>query len=813
VDGKRKTLVHLLIWVLILFGLYVAKSYSYLLFHSLAEFFSIIVAAGIFIVAWNSRRFLDNNYLLFLGIAYGFVASIDLVHTLAYKGMGVFRGYDANLSTQLWILARYMQSISLLLAPFFLRRKLKFGVVFITYFLITSFSFLSVFYWNIFPIAYVEGSGLTPFKIISEYIISAILVASIVLLLKNNSAFDKYVLRLLVWSIIITILAELSFTLYLSVYGFFNLIGHYFKIISFFLIYKAIIETGLAKPYSLLFRELKQSEESLKRARDSLEIRVQERTGELARANEELQFEIAERKQAQASLEQFRRQNELILNSAGEGILGLDLQGNQTFVNPAAAKMLGYRVDELIGKPSHMTWHRFRPDRTPYPKEACSIHQSSADAAAHTKSGEDVFWRKDETNFPVEYTCTPIFEEGEHVGTVIVFQDVSARKKLLAQFLQAQKMEAVGRLAGGIAHDFNNLLTAILGYAEIAMSSLPADSTVLRDIQDMHQAASRAAALTRQLLAFSRRQIVEPKIINLNDLICDIHTMLRRIIGEDVELTTKPAPDLSSVMVDPSQIEQVILNLAVNARDAMPKGGKLLIETANVSFDESHTQRRPEMKIGEYAMLAVSDTGIGISDEVKSHIFEPFFTTKETGKGTGLGLATVYGIVKQSGGFIYVYSEPNRGTSFKIYFPAVKEPASALPQRDESREMPFGTETVLVVEDELAVRELAARVLSQQGYTVLDAANGEEALAKAHQHADRAIHLLFTDVVLPGMNGKELADKLKELFPGIKVLFTSGYTDEAIVNHHALEPSYSLLQKPFSPASLARRVRRILDES
>jgi two-component system cell cycle sensor histidine kinase/response regulator CckA len=390
-------------------------------------------------------------------------------------------------------------------------------------------------------------------------------------------------------------------------------------------------------------------------------------------------------------------------------------------------------------------------------------------------------------------------------------EEVAERKRLEAQFLQAQKMEAVGRLAGGVAHDFNNLLTAILGYADLAMSTLSPDAPVYKDIQEIQNAAQRASGLTRQLLAFSRRQIIAPRVIDLNELVLTLDNMLRRLIGEDIELRMLLAQDLGAVKVDPGQVEQVILNLVVNARDAMPRGGKLTIETGSVTLDDDYMRVHPEATSGDYVMVAMSDTGVGMTEEVKSHLFEPFFTTKEMGKGTGLGLATVYGIVKQSGGFIYVYSEPGKGTTFKIYLPRVKEPVTALPRAEEFRELPRGTETVLLVEDEPSVRELAARALRQQGYTVLEAASGKEALQLSKEYGEKEIHLLFTDVVLPQMSGKRLAERLKELRPQVKVLFTSGYADNAVVQHQVLEPGVEFLAKPFSPAVLARKVRQILD--
>jgi signal transduction histidine kinase/CheY-like chemotaxis protein len=385
------------------------------------------------------------------------------------------------------------------------------------------------------------------------------------------------------------------------------------------------------------------------------------------------------------------------------------------------------------------------------------------------------------------------------------------RAELEQQFRHSQKMEAIGRLAGGVAHDFNNLLTAILGFAAMALDILPADHPASRDIQGIQKTAQRAANLTRQLLTFARRQIIEPRILNLNDLILNVEQMVSRLISADIKLTTILAPDLAQIKADPGQLEQVLLNLVVNARDAMPNGGELIIETANVTLDHKYARRHAEVAPGEYVLLAVSDTGVGMTEEVKARLFEPFFTTKEVGKGTGLGLATCFGIVKQSGGHIRVYSELGEGTTLKIYLPQIEGVATPMVRLESSDTLVQGTETILLVEDEAAVRDLAARALRQQGYTVIEAADGREALRLAQRQTEKEIHLLLTDMVMPRMGGKELADQLKAVRPDLKVLFMSGYTDSTILRYGLLQPRMAFLQKPFSPQRLVRKVRDILD--
>ncbi len=383
------------------------------------------------------------------------------------------------------------------------------------------------------------------------------------------------------------------------------------------------------------------------------------------------------------------------------------------------------------------------------------------------------------------------------------------------QLIQAQKMESIGNLAGGVAHDFNNLLTPIMGYAQLGMMALtPGQEHLRTSLLEIQSAAERASNLTRQLLAFSRRQIIEPKVINLNTLVLNMEKMLRRLIGEDVEFSTISASHLQSVKVDPGQIEQVLMNLVVNARDAIPLGGSIKVDTANVTLDLEYSRTHPEVTPGEYVSLGVSDNGTGIPDEVMEHIFEPFFTTKEEGKGTGLGLATCYGIAKQNEGHIAVYSELGQGTTFKIYLPIVEEEAINPSQRgtDDVDQLPRGTETVLLVEDEDIVRELAARVLKGQGYSVLEASNGVEALDIVEEHEGVTIDLLLTDVVMPLMGGRELANQLRTTRPGIKVLFTSGYADESITRHGVLDPDTAFTQKPFSATDLALKVREVLEK-
>jgi len=417
----------------------------------------------------------------------------------------------------------------------------------------------------------------------------------------------------------------------------------------------------------------------------------------------------------------------------------------------------------------------------------------------------------------MEASGTNRLDEPSIGGIVLSIRDITERKeaerergRLQEQLQQAMKMEAIGRLAGGVAHDFNNLLTAISGNLELAKLDLDPADPLHQYLVEASDAARSAAELTRQLLTFSRRQIIEPRILNLNELIGNLRKMLTRLIGEDITLETKLAAELGSVRVDPGQFQQLVVNLCVNARDAMPDGGKLAIQTGNADLDESFCHLQPDVRPGGYVRIAVSDTGQGMSEEVRQRIFEPFFTTKEEGRGTGLGLATVFGVVKQAGGVIDVYSETGMGTTFRIYLPRVEEPAES-PARPACRaELPRGNEVVLLVEDEASVREFSAAMLKRLGYRVLAAANGGEAILLAEKRSE-PIDLLLTDVVMPGMNGRELAERLQQSHPEAQVLFTSGYTEDVIVRRGVMDEVMHYIGKPYTMQALAEKVRRVLD--
>jgi signal transduction histidine kinase/CheY-like chemotaxis protein len=505
--------------------------------------------------------------------------------------------------------------------------------------------------------------------------------------------------------------------------------------------------------------------------------------------------------QLQASEEhakRLQRQVGYILGATNTGIDIIDSEFNIRYINP--------EWQAHYGDPGGRKCYEYFMDRSE-PCPDCGILK-----ALETKQPavtEETLPK--EGNRPVQVTTFPFQDDDGEWLVAEVNTDITERKRGEAQLRQAQKMEAIGKLAGGVAHDFNNILTGISGYTELLCDEFKPDSPAGQDLREIGRLAHRAADLTGQLLAFSRRQTIEPVVLNINAAVENATKMLRRLIREDIDLQLHLAPDLGACEADPTQIEQVLFNLAVNARDAMPDGGKLTIETGNADLDSDYAEQHVAVTPGSYVVLAVTDTGCGMDEETQAQVFEPFFTTKDPGHGTGLGLATVYGIVKQNGGYIWVYSEPGRGTTFKVYLPRVEQPVVALDSAESAPAQVAGTETILIVEDEESVRGLAARVLTGCGYTVHAAADAAEAGQLLEQSGDR-IDLLLTDVVLPGLNGRELYEAHAERLPNMKVLYMSGYTANAIAHHGVLDEGIRLVQKPFGPHDLARRVREVLDE-
>ena len=519
--------------------------------------------------------------------------------------------------------------------------------------------------------------------------------------------------------------------------------------------------------------------------------------------------DITERKRAEEALRESEERYRTISELTSDWTYSFHVESDGSLVldwmTDAATRIAGFTLEDVR---AHGWQGGIHPDDLTIAERKAQTLLSGEPAAAEyriiTKSGE-IRWVYDYGQ--------PVWDEaqGRVVRIIGATQDITERRQLEEQLRQAVKMEAVGQLAGGVAHDFNNLLTIINGYSSLALDKLNRKDPLHHDLAEINEAGRRAADLTRQLLAFSRRQILRPQVLNLNEVLKGMTKMLGRLIGEDVQLVLKPANDLGNVKADPGQMEQVVLNIAVNARDAMPTGGTLIIETANVKLGEAYAARHPGVEAGNHVMLAINDTGHGMTPEVRERIFEPFFTTKEAGKGTGLGLSTVYGIVRQSGGGIHVYSEPGRGTTFRIYLPRVGEEPETESAVEREAALPGGTETILLVEDDDAVRGMAVRILQELGYKVLTASDGAEALELCRDRTG-PLDLLLTDVVMPGMSGRDLAEQLQGMFQGLRVLYMSGYTDEVVGQHGVLQTGQRLVQKPFDIAQMARQVRQALDE-
>ncbi len=1012
---KLKYNKFILISLTILFISVRISEVNYLLFHTFVELITIAVMWALFIILLNTVNENQEKAIIFLAIAYLFIGMIDLFHTIAYRGMMIIsNGDDANPATQLWIAARYMESISLFLFPFLFHRRVRTRSVFAGYTLITTVIFLMIFVYKIFPTCFIEGIGLTSFKKTSEYIISIILLASLYLVYIKRDHIDPVLLKYYVLSIIVTIVSELLFTFYISVYGISNLFGHLLKLLSVYFVYKALIYTGLRKPYTLLnkaiidgadkYQQMFEKNKAIKLLIDvsnrgtlieanqaacefygyskqelskmsitdldtqpddkvlALLRKAQNKDSEILHVKHRLKSgairdlelfigpvkteralylytiiidnteKLLAEERIRVSEEKYRR----IADNVTDVVWVTDLHLKPTYISPSVERIIGITPEEFLQLPITSTYppssiEKFKKilskelerEQTPNPdynrifefeverffsdgtigwdairanfirdpqnnpiallgvsrditkrvkiEEALqqseyrfkALHNASFGGIAihdqgiiletnqglseisgfsytellgmdgllliaeqyrksvlnnillgYEKSYEVYGIRKNGEQYPLRLEARNIPYKGKRVR-VVEFRDLTEQKqaedenkRLHEQLVQSQKMDAIGRLAGGVAHDFNNMLGVIIGYAEFILEKIDTSNPVHEDVGEILKAATRSADLTQQLLAFSRKQTIVARVLDINENIEDTLNMLRKLIGEDIDLIWLPSSLKSIIRFDPSQLNQILVNLCINAKDAIEKSGRITIKTKNISVDRDYSGKYKELAKGDYVLLSFSDNGSGMEEETVDKIFEPFFSQKGA-KGTGLGMATVYGIVKQNKGFINVSSVIGKGTTINIYFSKyVGETDIQLPRTQEGLYKGQG-QTILLVEDEKIIREMVQSILERLGYQVLVAETPTAAISFAETQKD-SIALLLTDVIMPDMNGRDLSVKIQQICPSLQTLYMSGYTDNVIAPHGVLEQGTHFIQKPFSLKDLGTKIYRLL---
>ncbi|OGU06862.1 MAG: hypothetical protein A2X82_15765 [Geobacteraceae bacterium GWC2_55_20] len=870
-------------------GLYlVMDTVSYLVFHNVTEFFSVMVSLSIFGLGWFSYDQNKDRHSLFLSVSFLAIGLMDFMHALGYNGMpALITPNDPNKSTQFWIAVRIFSSLAFLASAFIYtnsnRRWLEKIPLMISALALSCAVFVAViFFPEHVPAAFVPGVGLTPFKKVSEYIIIALLVLTCAMYLRRLSRTGERLINYYLSAFVLCIFSEFVFTFYRSVFDTYNALGHIYKIVAFMLIYTGIFVASVRKPYqdlsqnrnmlshiinsipqSLFWKDrnsnylgcnrvfakqagigspeeivgksdfdlpwgtelsngyrvddrdvMENAEpryhivESLRKADnnviwiDTTKVPLSDGSG---RVNGVLGVyeDITWRKQAEEQLRETLIFNQQIIDSAQEGIIVYDPELRCRVWNPFMERITGVSSAEVLGRPP--------AEVLPFMQETGMVERLARILQGETVAATEFPFKvaKTEKSGWISDSSAPLLNaNGEIIGVIGTVRDVTEKRKTEMQLQQAQKMESVGRLAGGVAHDFNNMLTIINCHAGLALMEAGPSHPLREHLEEILSAANRSAAITRQLLAFSRQQVAEPRVINLNEAVSGMLKMLRRLIGEDIDLIWHPGSELMKVKIDPSQLDQIMANLCVNARDAITGVGRIAIQTGNFTLDEIICDEQTEIQPGEYVMLAVSDNGSGITRDVIKHIFEPFYTTKDVGKGTGLGLATVFGIVKQNGGHIKVYSDTGQGTTFRIYLPGVTGAADSVVR--EKRAVVGGNETILLVEDELAIMRLGTTMLSKLGYSVLSANSPEEAMGLVAENQGR-INLLITDIIMPGMNGRDLSDMLLQTNPGMKCLFMSGYTADIMSTRGNMDRYVHFLQKPFSMDSLSAKVRQTLE--
>ncbi|MGA2033664.1 MAG: MASE3 domain-containing protein [Thermoguttaceae bacterium] len=781
--------------------LWVVSQHNYLLFHDFVEILTTIVACAVFMLFWNARRFLDDGFFLFLGIACLCGGLCDLFHVLSYPGVSQVPGWGANESLQVKTAGRWIVSLSFVVAPLLVRRRISLPVTLLAYGAVVAVVLGSVFYWRVFPVCFAWGAGITPFEKFSRAAGSVLFLAAIATLLVRRKQFDAHVFRLLAVSLFVSAVSETASAVSTGIDGSLKVFAHLSQVAAVYFLYKAFIEVALMRPYDLLFR----SQEAL---------REQQKCLDESRLEALLQLERTRQHEALSKSEARLR---CALSIAQTGLWEADCSTHESLWSAEMYRIFALdpqtpaSYETMLGvvhpedRETVMEFVRSSDHNTEGATRGLDHRLLLADGRVRHVHEQLQVTRRDAAGAPlyVVGTLTDITDRK-------LAEEALRRKDREDQQRRAQRMELVGQLAGGIAHEFNNLLQAIDGYTKFAMRGLSPDEERYQDLAQVVKASDRAAALTRRLLGFSRQQVLERRHLDPNQLLADLQKLVRPLIGEHIEITMILGEDISALYADPGELTEALLNLCLNARDAMPEGGQLLLKTENVVLRESWSECGLEARPGPYVAVSVTDTGCGMSSQVRERIFEPFYTTKEVGKGTGMGLANVYGIIRQHGGTIHVYSEPGKGTTFRLFFPA-REGTQDTCRDQEQATARGGSETILIAEDEPMVRALAARTLSRAGYTVLLACDGQKAL-RILADRQQPIDLILLDAVMPKLTGSQVLAEIKCRYCEVKVILCTGYDPESVHCNSAQENGLRLIQKPFQAETLLQVVREVLDQ-